>query len=105
MWWCGCTRRRWDGLSGSSASCLLPVREANGEGDHAKHGGGVSAAPLAGDTLDEVEDPVEFRPHAFGRKPDYTDILFPEPEGSPSVMRNPIRSLVAPSIHLDGQLR
>ena len=44
MWWSACTRRRWAGSSGSSGRRLLPVREANGEGDHAKHGGGVSAS-------------------------------------------------------------
>jgi len=103
MWWCGCTRRRWDGSSGSSVRRLLPIFD--GEGDHAKHGGGASAAPLPGDTRDEVEDPVELSPHAFGRETDNPDVLLPQPYRPSSVMGDPIRTLVAPSIHLDRQLR
>ena len=105
MWWSACTRRRWAGSSGSSGRRLLPVREANGEGDHAKHGGGVSAAPLPGDTRDEVEDPVELRSHALGRETDNPDVLLPKPYRPSSVMGDPIRTLVAPSIHLNRQLR
>ena len=104
MLWSAFTRRRWDGSSGSSGRRLLPVREANGEGDHAKHGGGVSAAPLPGGTRDEVEDPIKLSPHAFGREPDNPDVLLPQPYRPPSVMGDPIRTLVTPSIHLDRQL-
>jgi len=103
MWWCGCIRQRWAGSSGSSGNRLLPI--SDGEGDHAKHGGGVSAAPLPGDTRDEVEDPIKLSPHAFGRKPNDPDVLFPKPDSPPSVMCDAVRTLVTPSIHLDCQLR
>jgi len=77
MLWCDCTRRRWAGSSGSSGSCLLPVREANGEGDQPKGGGGVSTAPLPGDMRDEVEDPIKLSPHTLRREPDNADVLLP----------------------------
>ena len=105
MWSSACTPRPSDGSNGSSGNRLLPVREANGEGDHPKGGGGVSTAPLPGETRDEVEDPIKLRPHTLRREPNNPDVLLPQPGSPPSVMCDAIRTFMTPSIHLDSQLR
>ncbi len=43
-----------------SAEIILPARKARGEGDHAKHGGGVTGAASPSTVLRTVPLPIRF---------------------------------------------